>query len=161
MTESICGICLDNLKTNPEIEQHHKTKDCKKTLYLDCHHEFHHNCIFEWCTKSLTCPICRSDIEKESLKNHHSLQKEKFGEHSQRFEIAENNLNVHRNGQSYTIHVYNHENENENNYWRRISSYSNFVCVRNEYFIIIFTSTIFLSLLVVPLVLAYKMGNRE
>eukprot|EP00826_Nyctotherus_ovalis_P049932 TRINITY_DN6070_c0_g1_i29.p1 TRINITY_DN6070_c0_g1~~TRINITY_DN6070_c0_g1_i29.p1 ORF type:complete len:355 (-),score=57.48 TRINITY_DN6070_c0_g1_i29:171-1235(-) len=51
--DSECVVCLTNFEENDAI------------VVLQCHdsHIFHENCIMEWMTKSLYCPVCRKDVE--------------------------------------------------------------------------------------------------
>lgn len=39
----------------------------KKTLVLDCLHEYHIDCIDEWLCSSESCPHCRSNQEDAVL----------------------------------------------------------------------------------------------
>ena len=48
--ERICDICLSPLSK-------------KKTLVLDCLHEYHIDCIDEWLCNTENCPHCRSNQE--------------------------------------------------------------------------------------------------
>lgn len=51
-----CPICLDGYNSQSQI------------ILLPCLHPFHDNCIKEWLSKNVTCPICRKDINKENPK---------------------------------------------------------------------------------------------
>ena len=31
-----------------------------------CRHLFHLECIDSWCKKSVTCPVCRQELDRES-----------------------------------------------------------------------------------------------
>lgn len=47
--EEECIICLENLSG--------------RIWETACKHKFHYNCLYEWTTKSLTCPNCKCAIE--------------------------------------------------------------------------------------------------
>ena len=47
-----CAICLESFQNGEDI--------CV-AQNVDCHHEFHLNCIFPWLLKSQDCPCCRRD----------------------------------------------------------------------------------------------------
>ena len=46
-----CSICLDTI----EIDE-------KEIIKTDCNHYFHKECLKEWFSKSLSCPLCRKDL---------------------------------------------------------------------------------------------------
>lgn len=48
---SQCSICLNSFK------------GLKNKTTLECGHEFHYTCIFEWNKKNTSCPLCRSEQE--------------------------------------------------------------------------------------------------
>ena len=51
--ENTCPICLVDFETEDEI-----------ITLKKCGHYFHKDCIKDWLQKaSLTCPLCRSDLE--------------------------------------------------------------------------------------------------
>jgi hypothetical protein len=50
-TETNCSICQDSL-VEPGTRINH------------CGHVFHNNCIAEWFTQSVRCPLCRHDIRE-------------------------------------------------------------------------------------------------
>ena len=50
--ENICGICLNSVKTFTEIV---------------CDHKFCNNCITKWLEINNSCPICRIDIDINSI----------------------------------------------------------------------------------------------
>ena len=52
--ERVCDICLSPLSK-------------KKTLVLDCLHEYHIDCIDEWLCNTENCPHCRSNQEDAVL----------------------------------------------------------------------------------------------
>lgn len=58
--EDVCSICLD------EILKDNCYDHCEKTNtfgHLNCHHNFHSNCIKEWIKMDKnTCPFCRQQI---------------------------------------------------------------------------------------------------
>lgn len=45
-----CAICIDEQKTN------------EKWIRLNCSHEYHQKCIFNWLQRDNTCPICRNNV---------------------------------------------------------------------------------------------------
>ena len=47
MTESECCICLEQIREPYQTE---------------CHHIFHHDCLYRWNLKNLECPKCRSRL---------------------------------------------------------------------------------------------------
>jgi len=58
-TDTICSIC-----------QHHRPSDAslEPPLWrrLRCEHEFHRDCVDQWFSHSVVCPICRHDIREDS-----------------------------------------------------------------------------------------------
>jgi hypothetical protein len=48
--EKTCSICLSEYKDTDEIRQ------------LDCTHEFHGTCVFNWLSKVNNCPECRCTV---------------------------------------------------------------------------------------------------
>ncbi len=40
-----CSICLDNIN--------------KDSIFLDCNHNYHYNCINSWIVIKPICPLCR------------------------------------------------------------------------------------------------------
>lgn len=51
VTETNCSICQDSLTE-------------AGTRITHCGHVFHNNCIAEWFTQSVRCPLCRHDIRE-------------------------------------------------------------------------------------------------
>ena len=75
-----CNICLNNFVIDDNV------------LILDCHHEFHDNCIVHWLKMRNTCPVCRHELEsndpnyerrknshRETLRNFHSTNNNNNG----------------------------------------------------------------------------------
>ncbi|PVU88673.1 hypothetical protein BB560_006347 [Smittium megazygosporum] len=58
-----CGICMEQYAPTEVL------------VFLDCHHEFHEDCIVKWLRVNGTCPICRvvvgkkNDIKKDDNQN--------------------------------------------------------------------------------------------
>lgn len=52
----LCAICMDNFRSESVV------------IRLQCNkmHVFHKQCLFEWYSKSKTCPLCR-DRNKHAL----------------------------------------------------------------------------------------------
>lgn len=48
-----CAICQDAIQHRPD--------GCS---LRNCGHQFHDNCILEWFTHSVRCPVCRNDIRE-------------------------------------------------------------------------------------------------
>ncbi|CAN6995229.1 unnamed protein product, partial [Brassica oleracea var. botrytis] len=48
--DDICPICCEEFGTQEEINS------------LNCKHFYHHHCILDWITKTLTCPYCRANL---------------------------------------------------------------------------------------------------
>ena len=46
--ETKCSICVD---------------DTLNTCNLNCGHEFHYECMVQWCMVSPTCPLCRVHVD--------------------------------------------------------------------------------------------------
>jgi hypothetical protein len=42
----VCPICYEELNEN---------------IAIDCGHQFHHDCIYEWLKHQQNCPLCRHD----------------------------------------------------------------------------------------------------
>ena len=53
----ICSICTDNLEKNNTVI---------KTL--DCNHQYHTDCIDIWLKEHNTCPLCRQEVKRVSIK---------------------------------------------------------------------------------------------
>jgi len=51
---TLCSICLDVLATD-----NNSSTDQDLHRKLTCGHRFHANCITEWLTTQITCPLCR------------------------------------------------------------------------------------------------------
>ena len=49
-----CGICISQLGEGYE---------CK----LECGHEYHMDCIFEWFNRDKSCPMCRGQVSDETI----------------------------------------------------------------------------------------------
>ena len=49
--DDICPICYDEFGVEGEVNT------------LICGHSFHHQCILDWVTKTLTCPNCRTALD--------------------------------------------------------------------------------------------------
>jgi hypothetical protein len=47
-----CPVCFDRLYV---------------PVTLKCNHVFCEHCIYEWLDKEKTCPVCRAEVENESL----------------------------------------------------------------------------------------------
>ena len=73
-----CAICIMDIQHN--IPEKHRTAYLlhymnihkavpKQTaaIGLECGHAFHFKCIDRWLTKTLTCPICRADVNISGL----------------------------------------------------------------------------------------------
>jgi hypothetical protein len=54
---SICAICQESVNT-----------DCVKIT--QCGHEYHGQCLTNWFTMSVRCPVCRHDIRQPSPTGH-------------------------------------------------------------------------------------------
>ncbi|KAG2270877.1 hypothetical protein Bca52824_065432 [Brassica carinata] len=48
--DDICPISCEEFGTEREINS------------LNCKHSYHHHCILDWITKTLTCPYCRANL---------------------------------------------------------------------------------------------------
>ena len=53
-THTLCPICQEDFVVDDEV------------MVLECDHVFHGSCIGEWGHYKGTCPICRTDVEKEN-----------------------------------------------------------------------------------------------
>ncbi|KNC80499.1 hypothetical protein SARC_07141 [Sphaeroforma arctica JP610] len=56
-TELECAICLEPYQKNDVIQ------------YLPCFHYFHADCIDNWFSKSLTCPLCLIELSPSMMLN--------------------------------------------------------------------------------------------
>ena len=50
-----CTICLGDFNLDQNVRN------------LLCGHTFHTDCIDSWCEKNLNCPVCRFDLDEESI----------------------------------------------------------------------------------------------
>lgn len=50
-----CAVCQESIQNRPE--------GCR---LRNCGHQFHDNCILEWFTHSVRCPVCRNDIREHT-----------------------------------------------------------------------------------------------
>ena len=59
-----CSICLDNLEPGDKANR------------LTCRHFYHSECILSWLKKSVTCPVCRTDVAlcEESAEGEHKSE---------------------------------------------------------------------------------------
>jgi hypothetical protein len=68
--KKICNLCLFNKKINELLIPTVLEEECcicydieeEKGLKLPCEHSFHEKCINKWIENSLTCPLCRKNI---------------------------------------------------------------------------------------------------
>jgi hypothetical protein len=49
-----CAICLDCFLEGDLVSI--------SSVNVKCRHQFHHQCIMEWCMKQSDCPCCRRDL---------------------------------------------------------------------------------------------------
>ena len=54
-----CNICLDNMS---------------ETIYMDCGHSFHKDCITRWLTTKNTCPCCRKTLIENNQNEQENYQ---------------------------------------------------------------------------------------
>lgn len=59
-----CFICFSNKKKLHLISHIIDKKNCKCDDYI------HKTCLYKWTSLKKTCPICNSNIEKDSLKHY-------------------------------------------------------------------------------------------
>jgi hypothetical protein len=50
-----CSICLEHFMDGDIICE-------SSSINVECKHEFHYSCIFEWCMVQSNCPCCRRDL---------------------------------------------------------------------------------------------------
>lgn len=84
-----CVICLEPLKTTMDSntgnikEQLVDSKD--ESVFLECGHNFHRECIKEMLQKNNRCPICRQNVDTTSYEGLGTalrlVQRERFGFH--------------------------------------------------------------------------------
>ena len=53
--DDTCVVCLESF-------------DTEVTVKLACKHKFHKDCIVRWVTQNTTCPLCKKDILKTTLR---------------------------------------------------------------------------------------------
>ena len=69
--DDICIFCLDNFKSDSDIQELKKDEKKKKefekeeTSKLGCGHKFHKKCIELWKKKNGKCPLCRMKLDIE------------------------------------------------------------------------------------------------
>jgi hypothetical protein len=51
--DHMCPVCLLDFQFDDYV---------RKTF---CHHIFHTECLDGWCKKNLTCPVCRTSLDKK------------------------------------------------------------------------------------------------
>ena len=62
-----CSICLEKLTCSP-VGLEVADVPCDVTT-APCGHAFHERCLRKWLTVSNHCPVCRSDVEDETVNN--------------------------------------------------------------------------------------------
>jgi Ring finger domain len=50
-----CAICLEQFMDGDMIVE-------SSSINMDCMHEFHRNCIHQWCMFQTNCPCCRREL---------------------------------------------------------------------------------------------------
>ncbi|KAL3506402.1 hypothetical protein ACH5RR_031784 [Cinchona calisaya] len=61
--ENVCAICLDEMVNAIDLRA------------MNCNHAFHGNCILNWLSRKLECPVCRySPIERSNEKDDDDYQ---------------------------------------------------------------------------------------
>lgn len=72
-TANLCAICFDTMNTNSGSAN---DTCCQNIKVLNCQHQFHTQCINQWCSSRyddysdinhIPCPLCKRDIARESL----------------------------------------------------------------------------------------------
>lgn len=147
MEKNICGICLDNLDSTDNCLSNYT----KENVNLFCQHEFHEHCLWEWFSKSLTCPICRSHIDNETKKKYETSLN--INAQDTRITPTHNvNINIEYNSTSPNYNVSNLENNN---------CCSSCFSTKEGVIFITFVSFIFLVLMITPISIAYTMDKQE